>query len=84
MILLQSTGARKIVESGYDTVWGTGIGLGNPDCLVESEWENGQGILGEILEQVRDTHPKIPVIMGENNTFNVVQSMPGQNTSTYL
>ena len=82
MILLQSTGARKIVESGYDTVWGTGIGLGNPDCLVESEWENGQGILGEILEQVRDTYPKIPVIMGENNTFNVAQSMPGQNTST--
>ena len=81
MILLQSTGDRKIVESGFDTVWGTGLSLGNPSCLIEDDWEDGQGILGEILEQVHDSHPKIPVIMGENNTFSVAKVTPGQNTS---
>ena len=81
MILLQSTGDRKIVESGFDTLWGTRLSLGDPSCLIEDDWEDGQGILGEILEQVRDSHPKIPVIMGENNTFSVAKVTPGQNTS---
>ena len=81
MILLQSTGNRKIVESGYDTVWGTGLSLGDPSCLIENDWEDGQGILGEILEQVRDSNPKIPIIMGENNSFSAGKVMPGQNIS---
>ena len=40
------------MESANDQTWGTGMTLGNPDCLVRDKWIS-QGILGELLEEVR-------------------------------
>ena len=40
------------MESANDRVWGTGMTLGNPECLNHDRWVS-QGILGELLEEVR-------------------------------
>ena len=54
-VLINCTQHKKIVECASDSVWGTGVPLGKPDCLNTSSWinENG-GILGEILTEIRD------------------------------
>ena len=44
---------KTIVESCYDTVWGTGCPLRGEECLNPRRWR-GQGILGEMLEAVRE------------------------------
>ena len=49
---LLDTGNKTLVESCYDSVWGTGVPLRDHGCLNPRKW-TGQGILGEILEQVR-------------------------------
>ena len=49
---LLETEHKTIVESSYDYVWGTGVPLGDTDCLNTRKWR-GQGLLGEILEEVR-------------------------------
>ena len=50
--LLNKTGFKRIVECTNDKLWGTGIPLNRDECLDQSKWTN-QGILGEILEEIR-------------------------------
>ena len=51
--LVKSTGNRSIVECTKDTVWGCRIVLQDDKCLIKTEWTN-QGIMGEILETIRN------------------------------
>ena len=51
--LLIGTGDKKIAEACRDTIWGTGIALNHNNCLKQEHWKN-QGLLGEILEDIRD------------------------------
>ena len=54
--LLTRTGTKTIIESSKDDVWGTGVALHNPNCLKRGKWlSEGQGIMGEILQELRDT-----------------------------
>ena len=50
--LLNKTGYKKIVECTNDRLLGTGVPLNKVDCLDQSKW-TGQGILVEILEEIR-------------------------------
>ena len=50
--LLYKMGMKSIVECASDRLWGTGIPLGDPDCLDSTKWIS-QGILGQILECIR-------------------------------
>ena len=60
---LLETNDRTIVESSYDYVWGTGVPLRDDDCLNTRKWR-GQGLLGEILEEVRRV---LTLSLGEQN-----------------
>ena len=51
-VLCEKTATKTIVESANNRVWGTGMTLGNPECLNRDKWIS-QGILGELLEEVR-------------------------------
>ena len=51
--LLNKTGMKRIVECASDRLWGTGVPLGDPDCLDPTKWIS-QGILGQILECIRE------------------------------
>ena len=69
-ILCEKTSTKTIVESANDRVWGTGTMLGNPDCLNRDKWIN-QGILGELLEEVRARqhhHPQHSVSVHPSTT----------------
>ena len=50
--LLKSTGDKMIIEACHNQLWGTGIPLRDKDCLNREKWI-GQGILGEILCELR-------------------------------
>ena len=50
---LHTTKPLKLAECTYDRLWGIGIPLNNQDLLKPSKWAN-QGILGEILEEIRE------------------------------
>ena len=50
-ILQNKTGYKRIMECMNDRLWGTGVPLNKTDCLDQSKW-TGQGILGEILEEI--------------------------------
>ena len=58
---------RTIVESSYDYVWGTGVPLRDQDCLNIRKWR-GQGLLGEILEEVRRVLSSTSREITPNNT----------------
>ena len=51
-VLQTKTGAKQIVACTNDSFWGTGISINKPDCLDQTKWTS-QGILGEILEEIR-------------------------------
>ena len=51
--ILKSTGSQTLVESSYDTLWGTGIPLHREDCLNNSAWTS-IGLLGMILMDIRN------------------------------
>ena len=42
---------KRIVECASDRLWGTGLPLGDPDCLNHTKWIS-QGIMGQILEYI--------------------------------
>ena len=50
--MLLETGNKTIVECCTDTLWGNGIPLQDENCLERRRW-SGQGIMGEILEEIR-------------------------------
>ena len=51
--LVNQTLNKTIREATSDEVWGSGIPLHNDDCLTVQKWTS-QGILGEILQELRD------------------------------
>ena len=51
--LVSKTGIKRIVECASDRLWGTGVPLGDPECLDPMKWIS-QGILGQILECIHD------------------------------
>ena len=53
--LIQKTGRKQIVECANDRLWGTGVNLNRVDCLIPEKWIS-PGILGRILERIRDTN----------------------------
>ena len=53
---LCTTKPLKLAEGTYDRLWGIGLSLNDKDCLKPSKWVN-QGILGEILEEIREVTP---------------------------
>ena len=50
--MLLNTGDLKLIESSKDQDWGTGIPIHDDRCLLQEHWAH-QGILGEILEEIR-------------------------------
>ena len=58
MQALLETGNKKLIECAKDTLWGTGVPLNQPNCLNEKFWK-GQGILGEILQEIIHKHMQI-------------------------
>ena len=52
---LLATYPLKLVESSSDRIWGTGIPLNDDKALDQTQWHN-QGILGELLTEIRDRY----------------------------
>ena len=52
MAVLLNTGNKKLVESSFNDLWGTGIPISNPNTLDETKWKS-TGLLGKILMSVR-------------------------------
>ena len=69
--LLKSTGALQIAECCRDKEWGTGIPLYDNSCINPSSWHS-QGLLGEILEQVRSV-----LNAADNNTTTMETELVG-------
>ena len=66
--LLQGTGNKRLVECCKDKLWGNGIPLSSTNCLDPEHWVN-QGILGELLEKIRNQLPAtLGINMVEENT----------------
>ena len=55
MQALLETGHKKLVKCTHDSLWGNGIPLHQPNCLNQQLWKR-QGILGEILQEIWETH----------------------------
>ena len=64
MAALLNTGNRKLVESSYDNLWGTGIPLSDPSALDETQWKS-IGLLGKMLMVIRSE--KIAIVSGNGN-----------------
>lgn len=51
---LMDTGNKQIVEANaFETFWGAGLSLHNPDIHYESKWK-GKNVMGTILTRVRE------------------------------
>ena len=50
---LWNTGCKTLVECCYDDVWGNGYPLSDPKCIDPNTYTT-QGIMGSILERVRE------------------------------
>ena len=53
--LIEKTRSKKIVECANDRLWGTGVNLNCDDYLNPEKWIS-PGILGKILEGIRDSN----------------------------
>ena len=53
--LIEKTGSKKIVKCANDHLWGTGVNLNCDDFLKSEKWIS-PGILGKILEEIRDSN----------------------------
>ena len=58
MQALLETGHKRLVECTHDGLWGNGIPLYQPNCLNQQQWKR-QGILGELLQDIRARHVEI-------------------------
>ena len=54
--LLLETGNKCIVESTSNTIWGTGVALGDKDALNKNKWngEGETGLMGTMLMKIRE------------------------------
>ena len=48
---LKNTGDKILLKCCYDNIWGNGIPLSSPDCIVTNKYKH-QGIQGEMLEEI--------------------------------
>ena len=78
--LIEKTGSKKIVECANDRLWVTGVNLNRDDCLNSEKWIS-PGILGKILEEIRDsnmqnrlTDSAVPSENTGNETVEVMQT----------
>ena len=77
---LKNTGKKTIVECCYDETWENGLPLSNPMCVNPESYKK-QGILGEILENVRGvltSDTKSSSIPAIDNTMDESESLPVQ------
>ena len=56
-------------NTGTKTLWGNGLPLSNPHCINPTKYKN-QGILGTMLEQVRE------VLFARSNNYNKENTDP--------
>ena len=63
---LKNTQDKTILECCYDRVWGIGCPLSDPNCINPNSYKS-QGILGEMLEEIRD-------ILNNPDSFSIVPS----------
>ena len=52
---LLKTKGKKLVECSLDEIWGTGVPINDQQALNSDRWIN-QGILGKILEEIRNEY----------------------------
>ena len=52
-VLTNRTRGKRIIECSKDPVWGCGMPLKDDDCLNSTKWTS-QGIMGEMLEEIRE------------------------------
>ena len=71
---LKTTGTKTLLECSYDDVWGNGIPLSKPNCINSAEYKH-QGILGSMLEEVRDH------LLNSTNTDSTSTACPSQKRS---
>ena len=67
---LKNTHDKTLLECCYDTVWGNGYPLSDPNCNYPNFYES-QGILGEMLEEIQY----------HLNTPNIASAVPQMETS---
>ena len=81
---LKNTSTKTILERCYDDVWGNGIPLSNPDYINPTKFKK-QGILGSMLEQVRDIlREQQPNPDNPANTIHCELKSSSQSLSTTL
>ena len=75
--LLACTGTKTLVECSKDKHWGTGIPLYEENCLDRTKWTS-QGLLGEILESVRNvvTTPVARMDIGQDMEVQTSMNTP--------
>ena len=79
-VFLKNTGNKTIVECCYDDTWGNGLPLSNPMCVNPKSYKK-QGILGEMLESIRDvlsSETKSSSVPAVDNTMDEGNSLPVQ------
>ena len=72
MAALLNTGTKKLVESSFNDLWGTGIPISRPHALDETKWKSSR-ILGKILMSVRAE--KHDIISGNEDMDDNVSSV---------
>ena len=78
MAALLNTGTKKLVESSYNDLWGTGIPMSNPNALDEMKWKSS-GLLGKILMSIRAEKQDI---IGGNDDMETSDSMVSTGVET--
>ena len=85
-ILIQKTGSKQIVECANDCLWGTRVNLNRNDCLNSEKWI-GPGILGKILESIRNSHMQnrgnYHVVLPGNTEAETAETMQMGNEPTH-
>ena len=85
--LIRRTGSKRIAESAADRIWGCGRSLGDPLCLDTNSWIS-QGLLGRILESIRDefaqTLPTMYVLATHPPTLHPGLTRPTSNLNEHI
>ena len=81
--LLNVTKNKTIVKCTKDTVWGCGVALQDENCLIKTEWTK-QGIMGEILEEIRNefSHLRPDQITDQTDTSDNSSNPSSSNESS--
>ena len=78
MAALLNTGNKKLVESSYNDLWGTGIPMSNSNAIDEMKWKS-PGLLGKILMSIRTEKQDI---IGGNGDMETSDSMVSTGVET--